>query len=141
MSGFELDRRKKATTALDIAPLIDIVFLLLIFFILSSNFVSDKGFKIKLPKAANADKQDRENITVLIDGKQAIYIGKRKVGLQNLAEELRKALEADEGKNVVIKADKQTDIGFVVEIMDMAKTAKAQGLVISTSIPVPDETE
>lgn len=139
MSGFDLEKRKKPDVSLDIAPLIDIVFLLLIFFILSSHFVSEKGFKIKLPKASHADNQNNQKITVCIDGTQTVYIGNRKVALECLAEELKKELATDKNKTVVIKADEGVGIGFAVKVMDIAKQADAQGLVISTTVPGNNE--
>jgi biopolymer transport protein ExbD len=134
MSGFEFDIRKKADAQLNIAPLIDIVFLLLIFFVLSSHFVTAKGFKIKLPKAVHAKSQNSEKITVSIDEANAVYIGDRTIEIDLLEEELKKELSVNDDKTVVIKADEGVDIGFAVKVMDIARGANAEGLVISTRV-------
>jgi len=134
MSSFEFDRRRKADAQLNIAPLIDIVFLLLIFFILSSHFVVDKGFKIKLPKAVNVSSQNSEKVVVFIDETNTVYIEDREIELESLSGVLKKELFANEEKTVVIKADEGVDIGFAVKVMDIARGANAEGLVISTRV-------
>jgi len=134
MSSFEFDRRRKADAQLNIAPLIDIVFLLLIFFVLSSHFVTEKGFKIKLPKAVHASSQKSEKITVFIDETNIVYIGDYEIELNLLAQKLRQELSANDEKTVVIKADDGVDIGFAVKVMDIARGANAEGLVISTRV-------
>jgi biopolymer transport protein ExbD len=134
MSSFEFDRRRKADAQLNIAPLIDIVFLLLIFFVLSSHFVTEKGFNIKLPKAVHASSQNSKKLTVYIDETHTVYIEDRQIALDSLAGELKKELFANDEKTVVIKADEGADIGFAVNVMDIARGANAEGLVISTRV-------
>ena len=134
MSSLEFDRRKKADAQLNIAPLIDIVFLLLVFFVLSSHFVNEKGFRIKLPKAAHAANQSSAEITVLIDNSNTIYVNQRETGFHFLEEELKRELSSDDKKIVLIKADETVDIGVVVRVMDIARGLAAEGLVISTKV-------
>lgn len=132
MSSFELERRKKADTSLNIAPLIDIVFLLLIFFVLSSHFVSHKGFKIKLPKAVSAETQKNEQVTVFIDKDGEIYLNDSEIKIDQLKSHIRSELNKTNLKTVVIKADEDVPLGLAVKVMDIAKEANADGLVIST---------
>ena len=134
MSTLEFERRKKSEPQLNIAPLLDIVFLLLIFFVLTSHFVTEKGFNIKLPKAAHASIHNTEKITVSINENKNIFIGNREVELDELEGALGEQLASAVTKTVVVKADKCVDIGFVVKIMDIARTANAEGLVISTKV-------
>ena len=132
MSSFELERRKRADTNLNIAPLIDIVFLLLIFFVLSSHFVSNKGFKVKLPKAVQAQTQKNEQVTIFINKEGDIVLNDSKVGLDQLRELIRAELGKANSKTVVIKADEDVLLGLAVKVMDIAKEANADGLVIAT---------
>jgi biopolymer transport protein ExbD len=132
LSSFELERRRKADTNLNIAPLIDIVFLLLIFFVLSSHFVLHKGFKVKLPKAVSAQTQKSEQTTVFIDKAGGIYLNDAQVQLQELKTLLRSELNKANSKTVIIKADEDISLGLAVRVMDIAKEANADGLVIST---------
>jgi biopolymer transport protein ExbD len=132
LSSFELERRKKADTSLNIAPLIDIVFLLLIFFVLSSHFVSHKGFKVKLPKAVSATTQKNEQVMVFIDKEGGIYLNDSEIKLTQLRSLIRSELNKANSKTVVIKADEDVPLGLAVKVMDVAKEANADGLVIST---------
>lgn len=132
MSSFELERRRKADTNLNIAPLIDIVFLLLIFFVLSSHFISHKGFKVKLPKAVSAQTQKNEQVTVFIDKEGGIYLNDSEINIGQLKSLIRSELNKTNSKTVVIKADEDVPLGLAVKVMDIAKEANADGLVIST---------
>lgn len=132
MSSFELERRRKADTNLNIAPLIDIVFLLLIFFVLSSHFISHKGFKVKLPKAVSAQMQKNEQVTVFIDKEGGIYLNDSEIEIGQLKNLIRSELNKTNSKTVAIKADEDVPLGLAVKVMDIAKEANADGLVIST---------
>jgi len=132
MSSLEFERRKRADTNLNIAPLIDIVFLLLIFFVLSSHFVLHKGFKVKLPKAVHAQTQKNEEVTVFISKDGEILLNDKKIILKNLMGAIKAGLKESKSKTVVIKADEDVTLGLAVKVMDIAKEANADGLVVST---------
>ncbi len=134
MSGLDFERKKRSDPQLNIAPLLDIVFLLLIFFVLTSHFVNEKGFNIKLPKAAHATSQNSEKVTVSIDENENVFIGNLGADMDSLSDVLKDQLNSAETKTVVIKADKSVDIGFAVKIMDIVKEANAEGIVISTRV-------
>jgi len=128
----EFERRKKIHTRLDIAPLIDVVFLLLIFFMLSSHFVTHPGIKITLPTAVSAPLHSEENIIIHVAGDNSIFLNGKEVSLSALPEELKPKIEQAGEKSVIIKADQKINLGLAVKIMDIAREADAQALVIST---------
>jgi len=132
MSILEFERRKRSSVGLNMTPLIDMVFLLLIFFVLSSHFISEKGFKIKLPKAVSAQTQKNEQVTVFINKEGDIFLNEAKVELDKLKVLVRSELNKADSKTVVIKADEDVSLGLAVKVMDIAKEANADGLVIST---------
>ena len=132
MALLEFEKRKRSGLTLDMTPLIDMVFLLLIFFVLSSQFVSHKGFKVKLPKAAHAQTQKNESVTVIISKDDRISLGGKEVLLRDLKGALLSALMGARSKSLVIKADEGVSLGLAVKVMDIAKEADADGLVIST---------
>lgn len=138
MNSLEFERCKKADTNLNIAPLIDIVFLLLIFFALSSHFVSHKGFKVKLPKAVHAQTQKNKEVTIFISKDGDILLNDKRVQLESLMAAIKAGLNKAKSKTVVIKADEDVSLGLAVKVMDIAKAANADGLVISTKM-VNDE--
>jgi len=132
MTGLDFERRKKTGSDLNMAPIIDVVFNLLIFFVLSSHFVSYQGFNIKLPesKYAPSQKQDKNIISIREDGD--ILLNDTKARLSNLAEDLKASINKTGSRTVVIKADEKVDLGLAVKVMDAAKQAEAQNLVIAT---------
>lgn len=128
----KFNRRKKIGTHLNIAPLIDVVFLLLIFFMLSSHFVTQPGIKITLPAAAATKLHPEKDIVIYITGDNELYLNEEKVTLNNLADKLKITVAKLKKKNVVIKADKKIELGLAVKVMDIARQAEVEGLVIST---------
>lgn len=128
----EFEGRKKVDTHLNIAPLIDIVFLLLIFFMLSSHFVTQPGIKIALPTASTAKIHLEEDIVISITRDNNLYLNEEEIALDNLLAKLRVELGEAKKKTVIIKADEKIDLGLAVKVMDIAKQAEAEGLVIST---------
>ncbi|MCK4326714.1 biopolymer transporter ExbD [bacterium] len=134
MGTMEFDRRKKVGTHLNIAPLIDVVFLLLIFFMLSSHFVTQPGIKITLPTAVTAKLHSEEDIIISITKDNNLYLNEDRVALDSLLDKLRIKVGEARKKTVIIKADEKIDLGLAVRVMDIAKQAEAEGLVISTQM-------
>jgi len=128
----EFEGRKRVDTHLNIAPLIDVVFLLLIFFMLSAHFITQPGIKLTLPTASTAKLHPEEDIIISITNDNDLYLNEEKVNSDNLLERLRAKLNKSQNKTVIIKADEKIDLGLAVKVMDIAKQAKAEGLVIST---------
>jgi len=130
----EFEGRKRIRMYLDIAPLIDIVFLLLIFFMLTANFIMQPGIKITLPHAVTAKPQKEKDIIVFIGRDNKIFLDQREVGINELKDTLEKKLKASQKKTVILKADEKINLGLAVKVMDIAKQANAEGLVISTKV-------
>jgi len=128
----EFEGKKKVDTHLNIAPLIDVVFLLLIFFMLSAHFVTQPGIKLTLPTANTAKLHPEEDIIISITNDSDLYLNEEKVDLDNLKDKLYARLDKSQKKIVIIKADEKIDLGLAVKVMDIAKQAEAEGLVIST---------
>ena len=131
MVSLEFEKRKRSALNLDMTPLIDMVFLLLIFFVLSSQFISHKGFKVKLPKAAHAQIQKSEAVTVMINEKGKVLLAGQEVPLGDLKGAVLSAFKESESKSVAIRADEKVPLGLAVKVMDIAREADADGLVIS----------
>ncbi len=119
----------------NITQLIDVVLLLLIFFMISTSFVVQPGLKIQLPEAeaSEADGEPGKNILLTEDGE--IYFEKGRVVMEDLPELFE---ESDAKELLIIKADKTVPHGVVVEVMDYAKGAGFQRLAIATT-PKKDE--
>jgi len=118
--------------AFDLTPLIDVVFLLLIFFMLTTAFTAiGQGIRVNLPTTTTPQERMERSITISITSDNQIYLGKRRVRKGDLVALLRKELKGKEGL-VIVNADKNTLHGKVVEVMDLAKQAGASKLGILT---------
>src|SRR3990167_1866594 len=87
------ERLKRRTSIrkgqLDIAPLIDVVFLLLIFFMLTSNFVFQPGIKVSLPKAITSEVISSENIVVTVTGQDLLFLNEKPITIHDLTQRLK----------------------------------------------------
>lgn len=128
----EFEGRKKISTDLNIAPLIDVVFQLLIFFMLTANFITQPGIKLVLPSAVTSKPHQDDNVTVFITEDNELYLNEARVSLNELLEKLKPEILSAKKKTVVIKADEKINLGLAVKVMDIAKQADAEGVVIST---------
>ena len=134
----EFEREKRIRMHLDIAPLIDIVFLLLIFFMLTANFMMQPGIKITLPVAKTAKPQTKEDIIVSISEENEIFLNEKRVDIKNLKDVLEEKLKINQEKTVILKADARINLGLAVKVMDIAKQSNAENLVISTNLQRQD---
>lgn len=116
---------------IDIAPLIDMVFQLLIFFMLTSSFVMQPGIKVNLPKAVTSEIVKYENIEVVVSGENVIYLNGKVLTMQELNNLLKTV--AKRQQPILIKADRRASLGRVVEIWDMCRDLGIQQINIATS--------
>jgi len=116
---------------IDIAPLIDIIFQLLIFFMLTSSFVMQPGIKVKLPKAVTSEVVKYENIEVLVTRENVTYLNGKVVTTPELEALFKQA--AKRNQTILIKADKHASLGRVVEIWDMARDLGLSQVNIATN--------
>ena len=118
---------------INLTPLVDVVFLLLIFFLLSTTFITIRyGIKVKLPTTTTPQERIEENIVISITKDNELYIGKKWVKEKDLITLLRKDIKK-KGALVLINADKDVKHGKVVKVMDLAKQAGVRNLGILTS--------
>ena len=126
----EFIRPKKLSLSFDMAPLIDIVFQLLIFFMLSSSFLNP-AIKLDLPKSAKHDERQPEQIMVNIDKSGTIFLNAQKTSLEALKRQLQDELRKDSSKKAVhIRGDKDMPYKFFVEVMDISRQSGAQQINI-----------
>ncbi len=118
-------RPQEETFAFELTPLIDVVFLLLIFFMVSTAFIEfSKRLDIELPQSKAAIlEQQVKTYTVEIDARGNIYLNGGRITVENLEETLKKTDEGPAIRSVLIKADKKVDYGRVVMVMGLIKAA------------------
>lgn len=128
----EIKYRRKLDATLNMTPMIDIVFLLLIFFLLTTNFITEEGINVKLPQARSTAAQTQEDITVVISKEGKILIRNDELNESQLFDRLSALIGSDPHKLVIIKADREIVLNKAVKVMDIAKTAGAERLCIAT---------
>lgn len=124
--------RKRYPVQMPMTSLIDIVFMLLIYFLLTTNFMVDEGIKIKLPQAKAAVPQTQQEITIYVDRDGRAYLMNRETPLNILFAELKTLIGGKKDKLVVIKADRAVVLNHAVKVMDIAKAAGAERLCLAT---------
>lgn len=116
---------------LDIAPLIDVVFLLLIFFMLTSNFIFQPGIKVSLPKAITSEVISSENIIITVTGQDLLFLNDQPITISELTATLREA--AGQRKSLLLKSDTNASLGRVVEIWDLCRELGIPQINIATN--------
>lgn len=125
-------RKQRKTVTIPMTPLIDIVFLLLIYFLLTTNFLSEEEIHIKLPQAKASASQMKQELTVSVDRSGKVFFKDQEVSLEQLSTTLAEMIDPDADQLVVVKADKDVILNAAVRVMDVAKTAGAARLSLST---------
>lgn len=118
---------------IDMTPMLDIVFIMLIFFIVTTSFVKETGIDVSRPNANTAEKKERGNILIAIKPNGDVWMDKRKVELRAVrANTERMHAENPEG-SVVIIADKESQTGVLVEVMDQVRSAGVYNVSIAAN--------
>lgn len=115
-----------------LTSLIDIVFLLLIYFLLTTNFLVEEGITIKLPDAKASAPQIKQEITVTVDEEGRAYMADQEIPLDQLYTRIKDMIGKDKDRLVIIKADKTVILNKAVKVMDIAKAAGASRLSLAT---------
>jgi biopolymer transport protein ExbD len=115
-------------------PMLDVVFIMLIFFIVTASFVKETGIDINRPDAATAEVKERGNILVAISDTGQIWIDRRHVDVRALRANLER-LHAEKPQGaVVIQADTDSKNGLLVKVMDAARQARITNISIAADI-------
>ena len=127
-------RNKSAENPPDITPMIDVVFLLLIFFMLSTTFIVKPGINISLPKSSAEEiRKQKEEIEISISREGGFYLDGDKVDIETLKERFINAAKTSIESVVIINADEKASHGDVVAIMDIAKESGITKLAVATT--------
>ena len=130
-------RRELKRTKIEIIPMIDTIFFMLVFFMLSSlALVKLNGLPVNLPKASTATRQQTKDLTITVDKQRRVYVNKKLVPVSSLAQELANDIgpgaNLDE-QSVIINADLSVPHGLVVRCIDEARRAGISHFAIATA--------
>lgn len=122
---------KQDEAQIDLTSMLDIVFIMLIFFIVTSSFVRESGVEVNRPTAAHAVSQKQAGIFVAITAANDIYIDKRQVDVERVQATLEHLLLDQPDASLVIQADEHAFNGTVVKVMDAAKGAGVKNIALA----------
>ncbi|WP_297821132.1 biopolymer transporter ExbD [uncultured Paraglaciecola sp.] len=120
---------------IDMTPMLDVVFIMLIFFIVTASFVKEAGIDVNRPEAATAVKKDRANILVAISAKGEIWINKRKVDVRAVQANIERLYAENPQGTVVIQADRKATTDVLIKVMDASRAAGIQDVSIAAQEP------
>ena len=124
-------RRNRHGVNLDIGPLLDMVFILLIFFIVTSTFTRETGVEVTKPTAASASEVNRENILIAITREGTVHVNDRQVDVSALKDLLERMVSQNPAREVVLVADRESNTGLLVKVVDACNLAGARKVSIA----------
>jgi biopolymer transport protein ExbD len=128
----EFRKAKKKSLIINLTSLIDVLFLLLIFFMISTTFLSQPAINLELPRAQHADAVRQPPIVVHVDELGRVYLNDEPTEIPLLEDALSRRLQEAVEKSVVLKADSRVSHGAVVRVLDIIKGSGATKLIVST---------
>ncbi|MFK5953806.1 MAG: biopolymer transporter ExbD [Desulfobacterium sp.] len=128
-------RGRKGNLELNMAPLIDMVFILLIFFLVTTSFVKETGVDISRPAASTAVSKTGTTILIGVTRDNTIHMDKREIDPRAVRANVERALAENPEASVVIVADKESLTGLVINVMDNCKLAGAENVALAASLP------
>lgn len=131
MRKFISTQQTEQDASVDITPMLDVVFIMLIFFIVTATFVKLSGIEVDAPQASTAVVQEKANILIAIDANDKVWINRREVDLRALRPNIER-LHAENPKGmVVIQADKESRNDTLVQVMDASRKAGVYNIALA----------
>ena len=129
-------RRSRNTekSEVNLTPMLDVVFIMLIFFIVTASFVKEAGIDVTRPPAATAERKERGNILVAITSNDQIWIDRRPVDPRFVRANIERLHAENPQGSVVIQADKESKNGLLVQVMDAARLAGVSNVSLAAEV-------
>ncbi len=131
MARFRNNTDDSPEAGVDISPLIDCVFILLIFFIVTTTFVEETGVEVDKPQAASSVQLEKTSILLAITDKGEVVYGGREIGIAGVQPLVKRMMQKEEVP-VIVQADQNVQAGLMVRVIDEAKLAGAEKVSIAT---------
>lgn len=128
-------RNQRRAAELNMAPLIDMVFILLIFFLVTTSFVKETGIEVTRPTAATAVSQSKVTIMIGIDPANHIFMDHREIDPRAVRANVERALAENPEGAVVVVADRASSTGTAIEVMDGCRMAGAKNVSLAAKLP------
>jgi biopolymer transport protein ExbD len=131
----EFERRRQRNGRIDIAPLVDIVFNLLLFFVITYNIAADAAIRLRLPESTTAESRAEELIVISLTREGEIFIGEQLVSMEELPAAVQAALSLQSEPSVKIRADQEAAVGLLIKVVDGVRLSGCTNLNIVTQKP------
>jgi biopolymer transport protein ExbD len=128
----QLRDKARKKVFINVTSLIDVTFMMLLFFMITSTFLEQPGIKLELPTARTTANAEPQEYVLTIDKKGKLFLNRQPVTLVELEAEIRKVLPKMKDSALVLKADQEITHGLVVRVMDMARRGGVKKLIIGT---------
>ncbi|MBT4836223.1 MAG: biopolymer transporter ExbD [Methylococcales bacterium] len=125
----------KKTLDINLTPMIDMVFILLIFFMVTTSFVKETGVNISRPSAKTAERKEQGNILIAITHSGEIWMDKRHIDIHSVRANVERMRAQNPEASVIIQADVKSESGLMVKIMDQVRMAGISNISIAASEP------
>ena len=133
-------RRKRASTGgesaeddINLTPMLDVVFILLIFFIVTAQFIREPGVKVERQDVENLDRKNPLGILIAVDDQSRIWMNKQELSLQEVGFSVRELRDANPKGELIIQVDKNSDAGVMIDLVEVVNKEDGQSIVwIST---------
>ena len=127
-------RREQEESEVNLTPMLDVVFIMLIFFIVTASFVKEAGIDVSRPPAATAERKERGNILIAITENDQIWMDRRQVDPRALRANIERLHAENPQGSVVIQADKNSKNGLLVMVMDAARLAGVGNVALAAEV-------
>jgi biopolymer transport protein ExbD len=134
MRDFLGTTQEQDDTNVDITPMLDVVFIMLIFFIVTATFVKESGIEVNKPEAATAVVEEKANILITIDGKDKIWIDRRQVDIRSVRSIIERLHAENPEGSVVIQADTESRNDTLVQVMDASRRAGVYDIALGATV-------
>ena len=126
--------RHEEESEVNLTPMLDVVFIMLIFFIVTASFVKEAGIEITRPPAATAERKERGNILIAITNNDQIWIDRRQVDPRALRANIERLHAENPQGSVIIQADEESKNGLLVQVMDAARLAGVNSVSLAAEV-------
>ena len=124
--------KREEPTGIDLSPLIDMVFILLIFFMVTSTFVKDAKVDLKRPSAQSATSASTRSVRVSIDAQGKVYLDGMPTRVWALQAKVKDAFRQGVSKEILVIADRRAKVDHLIEVVDLCKLAGASAVTVAT---------
>ena len=132
---WRLSRDADDDSSIDITPMLDVAFIMLIFFIVTANFVKESGIDVNRPHAATAVRQEKGNILIAIDANNRIWIDRREVDVRAVRPNIERLHAENPQGSIIIQADRESKTETLIRVMDASRAAGVYDIAVAAEQP------